>query len=68
LYLPSYSPDLNPIEKMWSKIKAILRKLKAQTREELDQAISEAFNAVLIKDVRDRLNHADINRCNRELL
>jgi len=49
-YLPPYSPDLNPIEKMWSKIKAILRKLKARTSEELDQAISEAFNAVSIED------------------
>ena len=51
-YLPPYSPDLNPIEKMWSKIKAILRKLKARTREELDQAISEAFNAVSIADAQ----------------
>ena len=32
-FLPPYSPDLNPIEKMWSKIKAILRKLKAQTEQ-----------------------------------
>ena len=30
VYLPPYSPDLNPIEKMWSKIKSILRKLKAR--------------------------------------
>ena len=33
LYLPAYSPDLNPIENMWSKIKAILRKLKIETAE-----------------------------------
>ena len=31
LYLPAYSPDLNPIENMWSKVKAILRKLKIRS-------------------------------------
>ena len=41
LYLPPYSPDLNPIEKAWSKLKLLLRSAKARTREVLDQAISE---------------------------
>jgi len=41
LYLPPYSPDLNPIEKAWSKLKQLLRSVKARTKEALDQAISE---------------------------
>jgi transposase len=41
LYLPPYSPDLNPIEKAWSKLKQLLRSAKARTKEALDQAISE---------------------------
>ena len=45
LYLPPYSPDLNPIEKAWSKIKQILRTIKARSNETLDQAITEALQA-----------------------
>ncbi len=41
LYLPPYSPDLNPIEKAWSKLKPLLRTAKARTREVLDQAITD---------------------------
>jgi len=41
LYLPPYSPDLNPIEKAWAKLKALLRKAKARGKEALDQAITE---------------------------
>jgi len=43
LYLPPYSPDLNPIEKVWSKLKEILRQAKARTVEALDQAIAKAL-------------------------
>jgi transposase len=49
-YLPPYSPDLNPIEKMWSKIKAILRKLKARTEDGLFKALAEALNSVTKSD------------------
>lgn len=42
-FLPPYSPDLNPIEMMWSKIKAILRKMKIRTVYELDSGINFAF-------------------------
>jgi transposase len=49
-FLPAYSPDLNPIEKMWSKIKAVLRSLEARTPGELDEAISAAFSKVTAKD------------------
>ena len=41
LYLPPYSPDLNPIEKAWSKLKQLLRTAKARSKEALDQAITE---------------------------
>ncbi len=50
--LPAYSPDLNPIEKMWSKMKAHLRKEKARTYEELVQAIGRALASVSQEDVR----------------
>jgi transposase len=43
LYLPPYSPDLNPIEKAWSKLKQILRSAKARTAEALYQAIRNAI-------------------------
>ncbi|SKA95334.1 Transposase, partial [Prosthecobacter debontii] len=49
-FLPAYSPDLNPIEKMWSKIKNSLRSLEARTPTALDQAISVAFSKVTAKD------------------
>jgi len=49
-FLPPYSPDLNPIEKMWSKIKAILRTLKARTEEALIKAIAKALEAITAKD------------------
>jgi transposase len=41
LYLPPYSPDLNPIEKAWAKLKQLLRSTKARTNEALDNAITE---------------------------
>ena len=50
LYLPPYSPDLNPIEKCWSKIKTYLRKAKAGTYEALNQAVREALQTVTAKD------------------
>lgn len=49
-FLPAYSPDLNPIEKMWSKIKALLRSAEARTPEQLDQAISMAFSKITTND------------------
>lgn len=50
IYLPPYSPDLNPIEKGWSKIKTYLRKAKARTRVELEQALKEALLLITEKD------------------
>ena len=50
LYLPAYSPDLNPIENMWSKIKAILRMLKVRLLPLLPQGIAEAFSLIRPSD------------------
>ena len=50
-YLPPYSPDLNPIEMMWSKIKAYLRKEKARTGELLEKAIAHALNLISVADI-----------------
>ena len=46
IYLPPYSPDLNPIEKLWSKVKALLRKFKARTLDALPNALQHAFHNV----------------------
>jgi transposase len=46
IYLPPYSPDLNPIEKAWSKFKQFLRTAKARTAEALDQAVIEALKTI----------------------
>ena len=46
LYLPPYSPDLNPIEQAWSKVKQILRSLKARTAEALESAVAETLRAI----------------------
>jgi transposase len=46
LYLPPYSPDLNPIEKAWFKLKQFLRAAKARTADALDQAVTEALKTI----------------------
>lgn len=51
-FLPAYSPDLNPIEKMWSKIKSLLRSAKARTVDTLISEIGSALRKVSDKDVR----------------
>ena len=52
IYLPPYSPDLNPIEKCWSKIKTYLRAAKARTRETLEKALKEALLLVTEEDAQ----------------
>ena len=52
-FLPPYSPDLNPIEKMWSKIKAYLRKAKARTWDALVAAVKTALEQVSASDARN---------------
>ena len=56
-FLPPYSPDLNPIEQLWSKLKALVRGAKARTLEALEQAISAAFAAVTSDDAEGWFEH-----------
>jgi transposase len=57
LYLPSYSPDLNPIEEAFSKIKGLIRKVEARSREALLEAIGAAISAITGQDVRGFFEH-----------
>jgi transposase len=57
LYLPPYSPDLNPIELCWSKIKMFLRAAKARTHAALDAAVTQALATVTESDARAWFAH-----------
>lgn len=50
VFLPAYSPDLNPIEMMWSKVKAFLRSAEARTHDALIEAIAAALASVTPQD------------------
>lgn len=56
-YLPSYSPDLSPIELCWSKVKAVLRTRAARTREALELAWTEALATITTSDARHWFAH-----------
>jgi transposase len=58
VFLPSYSPDLNPIEEAFSKIKQLVRKVGARTRAALVEAIARALAAVRLEDVAGWFTHA----------
>jgi transposase len=57
LYLPPYSPDLNPIEEAFAKLKALLRKAQARSREVLIEAMGRALDAVTANDARGFFEH-----------
>jgi transposase len=57
LFLPPYSPDMNPIERCWSKMKTFLRAAKARTREALETAIKQALATVTESDARAWFAH-----------
>jgi transposase len=57
-YLPAYSPDLNPIERLFSKLKAALRSAAARTVDALIEAIGEALRAVRAGDIRGWFAHS----------
>jgi len=58
LYLPPYSPDFNPIENLWSQVKAILRALAPRTADQLLRAAATAFDAISPADCRSFFLHA----------
>jgi transposase len=62
LFLPPYSPDYNPIEEAFSKIKRLLRKAQARTREALIEALGEAISAVTVWDARGFFEHCGYRR------
>jgi len=57
LYLPRYSPELNPIELCWARVKAELRGVAARTREMLRAAVAEALGRVGVEEVRRWVRH-----------
>jgi transposase len=57
-YLPADSPDLNPIEPAWAKLKAELRRAAARTTEALHQAIGPALRAITAQDASGFFRHA----------
>jgi transposase len=56
-YLPPYSPDLNPIEPAWSKVKTHLRAFKARTQEALEAGVSAALKTITAQDARGYFGH-----------
>ena len=58
IYLPSYSPDFNPIEEAFAKIKNILRQAGARTKDALVEVLGEALSAISAQDARGYFEHA----------
>ncbi len=58
IYLPSYSPDYNPIEEAFAKIKSLLRKVAARSKEALIEAIGGALSSVTAANARGFYEHA----------
>lgn len=52
IFLPPYSPEFNPIERAWAKLKDFVRRLSTLTREAFDSAITSAIDAVTLDDIR----------------
>jgi transposase len=61
-YLPSYSPDLNPIEPAWAKLKAGLRRLAARTADALHEALGPGLNAITPQDAAGFFRHCGYRR------
>ena len=57
MFLPPYSPDLNPIEEAFSKVKALLRRAEARSRGSLVDAIGRALSAITARDARGFFEH-----------
>ena len=57
-YLPAYSPDLNPIEELFSKLKGFLRRVGARAKEHLHEAIGDGLRGVTLRDILGWFRHA----------
>jgi transposase len=62
-FLPPYSPDLNPIEKMWSKVKELLRVAKARTFDTLLTAIANALKTITAQDAQGWFESCGYTTC-----
>jgi len=58
IYTPPYSPEYNPIEEMWSKVKAVLKGIGARTINNFGKAIKDALNSITKKDLIGWFRHA----------
>lgn len=58
LFTPPYSPEFNPIEEAWAKLKDILRRMNTATREAFDSALDEALTAITSSDLLGWFEHA----------
>jgi len=67
LYLPPYSPDFNPIEQAFSKVKGLLRRAEARTREALIEAMGIALSAVTARDARGFFEHCGYSSVDQPL-
>ena len=57
-YLPPYSPDLNPIEMIFAKLKALLRKIAARTKDALNDAVGKVVDMISSDDAANCIRHA----------
>ena len=67
-YLPPYSPDFNPIEAMWSKVKTSLRAAKARSYDELQEAIAKALSTITREDTVGFFRHCFVGIINENAL
>jgi transposase len=67
LYLPAYSPDYNPIEEAFSKLKNTLRKIEARTRQVVVEAMGTALDAITAQDSRGSFEHAGYRKLGQSL-
>lgn len=63
-YLPAYSPDLNPIEPIWAKVKAELRRVAARAPDALQEALGPALDAITPQDAAGCFHHCGYSRPN----
>jgi transposase len=61
LFLPPYSPEFNPIERLWAKLKDFVRRCRNLTREAFDKAVALAMDAISLDDLRAWTQHAGYN-------
>ena len=63
VFLPAYSPDFNPIEMMWSKVKHLLRSAEARTAADLITAIGQALSRITPQDALNWFAHCGYSFC-----